>query len=348
MSSLEFYWYRRNKIVWLLLPFSWLYCLLTVVRRKLYQTNIKKSYAAEVPVVVIGNIVAGGSGKTPLLIGLCEFILAKGYKVGVVSRGYGGSFSGIKQVTEKDDAAVVGDEPLMIHQRTGVPVVVSADRVAAVSYLLSHDHCDIVLSDDGLQHYRMQRSLELAVIDAERKFGNGFCLPAGPLREQISRLNDVDLIIYNGKPAHVYAATNNKTDACAEQASDVSECSYQLKVTKIQRLNNDESRELSGFAGRRVHAVAAIGNPLRFFRQLEAQGLSVQAHAFPDHYQYQQEDFSGWSSDCIIMTEKDAVKCRHLQLADAWVVSVNSEFSTMLISRLEALLLPLLTKHQVQ
>jgi len=331
MSSLESYWYRPNRIVWLLLPLSWLYCLVAIIRRKLYQLNIKKSYAARAPVVVIGNIVAGGSGKTPLLIALCEFVQARGYKAGVVSRGYGGTFTGVKQVAETDDAALVGDEPLMVHQRTGVPVVVGADRVAAISYLLANNECDIVFSDDGLQHYRMRRDLELAVVDVERRFGNGFCIPAGPLRERISRLNEVDLIIYSGN-----------TGSSDGKEAGTEECSYQLKITKIQRLNSKECRDISDFSGNEVHAVAGIGNPSRFFRQLENQGLSVRSHAFSDHHRYRQKDFSGWTEECIIMTEKDSVKCRNLPLTDAWVVTVNSELSTGLKARLEDILLPLL------
>ena len=334
MSSLESCWYRPSKIVWLLLPLSWLYCLITVLRRRLYQLNIKKSYAANVPVVVVGNIVAGGSGKTPLLIALCEFVRLRGYKAGVVSRGYGGSFTGIKQVTRNDSAELVGDEPLMIYLRTAVPVVVAADRVAAVDYLLVNNNCDIVFSDDGLQHYRMQRKLELAVVDAERQFGNGFCIPAGPLREKISRLDDVDITIYNGRPgAGGTAKMSGKVDY-----------SYQLKIAKIQRLDSDECRDLSSFIGSKIHAVAGIGNPARFFSQLESLGLSVDSHAFPDHYQYRQEDFSDWSSDCIMMTEKDAVKCRHLTLTDAWVITVDAELSIDLNNRLENILLPLLAK----
>lgn len=325
MKSIEFYWYESSLLLWFLLPLSWLYCLTSAIRRKLYQCNIKKSYAAQVPVVVVGNIVVGGSGKTPLLISLCEFVKDKGYKPGVVSRGYGGKLSGIKQLTDNDSAELVGDEPLMIYQRTNVPVVVGANRVSAVNHLLENNACDIIFSDDGLQHYRMKRDLEIAVIDAARKFGNGFCLPAGPLRERVSRLNEVDIVVYNGSNLH-----------------EKNEYFYSLKIVAINRLKGNESKDLSSFAGKSVHAVAGIGNPSRFFDQLRESGLDVIEHSFADHHAYTQHDFSEWRSECIIMTEKDAVKCRDIALPDAWVVSVKADFSSALESKISSCLLPLL------
>ena len=336
MKPLEHYWYQSTTpaflIVCLLLPLSGLYCLIISARRKLYQLNIKKSFAVQVPVVVIGNIVAGGSGKTPLLIALCDYVSKKGFKPGVVSRGYGGSVTGIKQVTNENRAQLVGDEPLMIFQRTNVPVVVGDDRVSAINYLTTNNQCDIVFSDDGLQHYRMRRDVEIAVVDASRKFGNGFCLPAGPLRERVSRLKQVDLVVYNGG-----------------DINNMDECSYMLQIVDLKQLNGDTSRSsgraLSSFAkNTTIHAVAGIGHPARFFKQLSENGLNIIEHAFADHHKYQQHDFSGWQSDCIIMTEKDAVKCRHLTLPDAWVVIVNAELSAKLEAKLDTILLPLL--HQ--
>ena len=329
MKSLEHYWYESSVpailIACILLPLSGLYCLITIFRRKLYQLNIKKSFATQVPVVVVGNIVVGGSGKTPLLISLCEYVSRKGFRPGVVSRGYGGSVTGIKQVLSDDMAEQIGDEPLMIFQRTNVPVVVGADRVSAINYLLANNQCDIVFSDDGLQHYRMRRDFEIAVIDAVRKFGNGFCLPAGPLREPVSRLKEVDLVVYNG--------SNTNSD----------EYSYRLQIMGIKQLNGNANRPLSSFAKKlSIHAVAGIGHPARFFNQLTKSGLNIIEHAFQDHHKYQQGDFSGWHTGCIIMTEKDAVKCRHLNLPDAWVVIVDVELSTALEAQLDLKLLALL------
>ena len=330
MKSVEHYWYQPNFLVWLLLPISWLFCAVAVTRRKLYQLRFKKSFPADVPVVVIGNIVAGGSGKTPLLISVCEYIKQKGFKPGVVSRGYGGSVVGVKQVEQSDSAELVGDEPLMIHQRTEVPVVVGADRVAAVNYLLEHNQCDIVLSDDGLQHYRMQRDIEIAVVDANRRFGNGFCLPAGPLREPVSRLNEVDMVVYSGADAH------------AEYSA------YTLKVVDLYHLGSGEQDSVLSLDGKTAHVVAGIGDPERFFTQMRDYRVNVIEHAFADHHVYIQDDFSGWDNDYIIMTEKDAVKCRNLALPDAWVIRVEAEFTRALTSELDLTLQPLLKRSSGQ
>ena len=340
MKSLEYYWYRSgfpgNFFVWLLLPLSWLYCAVAVMRRKIYQLKLKKSYAAGVPIVVIGNIVVGGSGKTPLLISVCEFIKENGFKPGVVSRGYGGKVNGVKQVQEDDAAELVGDEPLMIYKRTKVPVVVGADRVAAVDHLLENNQCDIVLSDDGLQHYRMQRNIEIAVVDSSRGFGNGFCLPAGPLRERVSRLDDVDMVVFNDAND---GAAGGVSSASAEA------CSYTLKIVDVSHLGHSDRVSLSSFTDKTVHAVAGIGNPSRFFAQLRDNGVNVIEHAFSDHHAYTQSEFLGWDNECIIMTEKDAVKCRHLPLSDAWVVSVRADISKSLESQLNEKILPLLNRQ---
>lgn len=325
MKSLEQHWYDSSSLCWFLLPLSWLYCAVMILRRKLYQANIKKSYAAKVPVVVVGNIVAGGSGKTPLLIALCEYCIDRDIKPGVVSRGYGGTVDGVRQVEDGDAAELVGDEPLLIYQRTQIPVVVGRNRVAAVDYLINNNQCDIVFSDDGLQHYRMRRNFEIAVVDAQRRFGNGFCLPAGPLRERVSRLNDVDLVVYNG----VTENTGN-------------ECAYQLEIDELTRLTGDESVPLISLKGKQIHAVAGIGNPSRFFVQLRDSGLDVIEHAFPDHHVYSQNDFKGWDMNCIVMTEKDAVKCRQLSLGDAWSVRATAKFTRTLESQLHDNLLKLL------
>jgi tetraacyldisaccharide 4'-kinase len=331
MKSLTHSWYQSgfpgNFLVWLLLPLSWLYCVIAVTRRKVYQRKFKKSHAARAPVVVIGNIVVGGSGKTPLLIALCEFIKDRGGRPGVVSRGYGGQVSGLKQVQENDSAELVGDEPLMIYRRAQVPVVVGADRVAAVKYLLENNQCDVVLSDDGLQHYRMQRDVEIAVVDSSRRFGNGFCLPAGPLREPVSRLKEVDIIVYNGA------------------APNTGDCSYTLKIIDLFHLNSGERRPLSSFVGSTVHAVAGIGHPPRFFTQLRDQGVSLVEHAFADHHVYRQADFFGWQHDCIIMTEKDASKCFPFAKENWYYLQVEMVFDDDLQVRLLNLAKKLVKNH---
>jgi tetraacyldisaccharide 4'-kinase len=352
MKSLVQNWYQATLLfrllLPLLLPLSWLYCGVSSIRRKLYLLNIKKSYATVIPVVIVGNIVAGGSGKTPLLMALCEYIQAKGFKPGIVSRGYGGSETAVYQVTASDSAAQVGDEPLMMQQRLQIPVVIGADRVAAVNYLLENNQCDIVLSDDGLQHYRMQRDIEIVVVDASRLFGNGRCLPAGPLREKVSRLQEVDLVVYS-------TIACDSTESRAGLDSDQQQCSYALRFVEVVHLSSGNCVSVDDFAGRlvhttAVHAVAGLGNPDRFFKQLrgqlhrqsQASDVIITEHAFADHHVYQQSDFSSYQHDCIIMTEKDAVKCRHLSLADAWFVRVQAEMSKTLITELEQKILPLM------
>lgn len=341
MKALQHYWYHSSPVLWLLLPLSWLFCGLVFIRRRLYQLNIIEHREWKTPVVVVGNIVAGGSGKTPLLIALCDYLKGRGLKPGVVSRGYGGSVQGVRQLQAADPAALVGDEPLMIYQRCGVPVVVGADRPAAVDCLLNNNDCDIVLSDDGLQHYRMGRCCEIAVIDSERRFGNGFCLPAGPLREPVSRLEQVDLAVFNGVAGDKAEKNDN-------------ELFYTLEASRLYHLN-DSRRQVTFdyFRNKTVHAVAGTANPARFFAWLRAQGLTIIEHAFADHYRYAMDDFSGWSSECIIMTEKDAVKCRQLghqsgrqpdtalELADAWVMGVNAVFSPALKQAVDTQLLTL-------
>jgi tetraacyldisaccharide 4'-kinase len=197
--------------------------------------------------------------------------------------------------------------------------------VAAISALLENNDCDVVFSDDGLQHYRMQRDFEIAVVDSSRRFGNCHCLPAGPMREPESRLSKVDMVVFNG------ASSSSSED-----------CFYNLEFASVVRLDGSEQRPLSSFAGREIHAVAGIGHPARFFDQLSQQRLNVVEHAFPDHHRYRQEDFQGWDSEIILMTEKDAVKCRNLSLDNAWMVTVNAVFSDTLEQQLSSLLLPMI------
>ena len=333
MKALQRSWYETSLLSRLLLPLSWLFCSLVFIRRSLYRLNILRHRQWSTPVVVVGNIVAGGSGKTPLLMALCDYLKQQGRRPGVVSRGYGGSVTGVRQVQAGDTAAQVGDEPLMIFQRCAVPVVVSADRPAAVDSLLKHNDCDIVLSDDGLQHYRMGRVFEIAVVDAQRGVGNGYCLPAGPLREPVSRLQQVSLVVSNG--------------AAGGKDEEDSEVFYTLEADRLYHLNDSAQQvTFDYFQDKTVHAVAGIGNPARFFAQLRSRGLSIIEHAFPDHHAYSRQDFSGWSAECIIMTEKDAVKCRQLvdaamYLTDTWVLEAKAVFSPALKQAVDSRLLTL-------
>jgi tetraacyldisaccharide 4'-kinase len=318
MKRLDYYWYSRNPVAWILLPLSWLYCTVTTVRRFMYTKGLLSSYTVPAPVVIVGNITVGGTGKTPLLIGLCQYLLRQGLKPGVVSRGYGTHISGEYSVSDDDSASSCGDEPLLIRRRTGCPVVVGKDRVAAANKLLTENACDVILSDDGLQHYRLKRDVEIAVIDTRRRFGNGFCIPAGPLREPVSRLNSVNMLVYHGDAGDDYH--------------------FHLELGEAVNLVSAETRSPASFAGGAVHAVAGIGHPQRFFKQLRSLGLELIEHAFPDHYQFRPDDIDFADDLPILMTEKDAVKFGSLQfelksgecLKHAWSVPAVTRLSDRL------------------
>jgi len=318
MKRLDHYWYSQNPVAWVLLPLSLLFCAVSLVRRFAYVNGLLPGYAMPVPVIIVGNISVGGTGKTPLLIALCEYLVRQGYKPGVISRGYGASISGEYSVAANDDAAACGDEPLLIKQRTGCPVMVGRDRVAAAKKLLAENDCDVILSDDGMQHYRLKRDIEIAVVDTLRKSGNGFCLPAGPLREPGSRLNKVDMVVHHGKSDHKYH--------------------FSLEFGAAINLATGEQRDVQSFTAEKAHAVAGIGHPGRFFRQLQALGVEVTEHAFPDHHAYTSSDIDYADNLPILMTEKDAVKCRHLKSVNTvagtneniWAVPVSAKLSDQL------------------
>jgi tetraacyldisaccharide 4'-kinase len=314
MKRLDSFWYSQNPLVWLLLPLSWLYCTLSWVRRHLYAGGMIASTRVLAPLVIVGNISVGGTGKTPLLIALCELLKRRGLSVGVVSRGYGAENAGVHVLADDDNPRACGDEPLLIRQRTGCPVVIGRDRVAAARRLLEIATCDVILSDDGLQHYRLQRDVEIAVVDAERGFGNGRCLPAGPLREPVSRLQQVDMVVWHRRGL-----------------VDDTDIGFCLEFGDVVNLTTHEARSLANFRGQRVHAVAGIGYPPRFFRQLRDAGLDVTEHAFADHHRYREQDL-GFDDDLpVLMTEKDAVKCRGMQLPGLWKVPVNAKLSKALV-----------------
>ncbi len=328
------YWYSQNPVAWLLWPVSIIFCGISFVRRLCFSIGIFNSVSFDVPVVIIGNISVGGSGKTPLLISICEYLKQQGRKPGIVSRGYGGRITGVKQLDINDEAIAVGDEPCMIFQRTQCPVVVGSDRPAAVAHLLNNNDCDIVLSDDGLQHYRLQRSVEIAVVDAKRLHGNGFCLPAGPLREPVRRLKNVDMVVFNGK-----------TDR--QLKDNITSLFYALKFEMLVNLFTSEQLQLTKLKSKNILAVAAIGNPQRFFELLKQQGLTVNEQAFPDHYFYSDVDIQLWSGKCVLMTEKDAVKCRQRiqqkkingDFTNLWYLPVSAKFNNELEQALNKLLL---------
>ncbi|WP_290699340.1 tetraacyldisaccharide 4'-kinase [Amphritea sp.] len=328
--GLEQAWYRGSRWLKLLRPLESLFCILARRRRQEYQQGKRPSWTAPVPVVVVGNISVGGTGKSPLVIWLVEQLRQQGYKPGVISRGYRATPPTTPYfVTAASSSAEAGDEPLMIVRRTGVPLVISADRVAAAKLLLEQTSCDLIISDDGMQHYALNRSIEIAVIDGARGFGNGRCLPEGPLREPVERLEEVDLIVVNGgSPGNLLKnSLLHKAFPMMLQPGDL------VRLTDDQRVAVDQWS-----LSRQVNAVAAIGNPKRFTETLSALGFTSKLYSFPDHHTYTERDFSFHQERPLIMTEKDAVKCDHIALTDAWYLQVNADLDNDFITQLGSLL----------
>jgi tetraacyldisaccharide 4'-kinase len=305
---IEQQWVRISWWHILLIPISWLFWLLSSIRRLAYRLGILKSYRIPVPVIVVGNISIGGTGKTPLVIWLVEQLRQAGFSPGIVSRGYGSRHQLPVEVAKDSAATAVGDEPVLLARRAHCPLWVGADRVAAQQALLhAHPECDVIISDDGLQHYRMQRDIELVVVDAERMFGNNLLIPAGPLREPVSRLSEVDAVIYNGK------------------LGNASGFAMSLSADTIHHLQDPgKTRNVESLHGKTVHAVAGIGNPRRFFQQLRNMQLSIEEHAFADHHDFQPEDLAFAKDDVVLMTEKDAVKCAAFAQENWWYLPVDA------------------------
>jgi tetraacyldisaccharide 4'-kinase len=302
-------WYSQQPPPLLLQPLAALYGAIAQSRRhKLEATRAPLA----VPVIIVGNISIGGTGKTPLVIWLVERLREWGFRPGVISRGYGGRAGHYPlRVSADTDAALCGDEPLLIALRTGVPLAVDPDRVAAAQLLIAGGEVDVLIADDGLQHYRLSRQLEFCVVDGARGLGNGALLPAGPLREAPSRLRDVDLVIVNG--AGFDAGANSVR--------------FDLQADRLRNLLDGSQRALADFAGQAVHAVAGIGNPERFFVSLEAAGLRVQRHVFDDHHRYRREELEFGDELPLLMTEKDAVKCRAFAQGRWWALPVSAALS---------------------
>ena len=307
-QAIEKTWYRRSPWSVLLLPLSVIYGALIQFRAAAYRFGALRRSEVGVPVIVVGNLTVGGSGKTPLVIRLVQLLARAGFSPGIVSRGYRGRTTKIPcLVQEGADPSLVGDEPLLVHQQTGCPVVIDRNRVRGARHLTSQCGVDIVVSDDGLQHLRMSRAIEIAVIDGDRRFGNGYLLPAGPLRESPSRLDTVDFVVTNGGPALPGE--------------------YQMRATinEAVHLTTGERRSLSQFADKKVHAIAGTANPAKFFSDLRLAGLTLCARSFPDHHFYQSSDLNDLHLSTVLMTSKDAVKCRKLAGPDWWAVPQTTE-----------------------
>jgi tetraacyldisaccharide 4'-kinase len=305
-ESLQERWYRDRPPAWWTLPIAALYGLIVRTRRAMYRHGWKRVEKLSVPVIVIGNITVGGAGKTPLVIALVEALRARGFNPGVVSRGHSGSAHTPMLLDDNPDPRVVGDEPALIELRTRVPVAIGRDRPAAARLLLGRG-VDVIVADDGLQHYALARNIEICVVDGARRFGNARLLPAGTLREPPSRLAEVDFVVCNGGEAQH------------------GEIPMRLHAEIACNLLDDSARPLAAFANARLHAVAGIGNPRRFFDMLRGHGIDPVEHAFPDHHAYKAHDLEFDDPLPVLMTEKDAVKCRAFAKENWWSVPVVAE-----------------------
>jgi len=337
LSELVNAWYRGAWWLWLLLPLEWLFRSVTAMRRLAFRTGLFSVYRAPVPVVVVGNTTVGGTGKTPVVIELCHALTAQGFRVGVVSRGYGAS-GGVfpHRVSDHSTFTDCGDEPLLVHRSTGCICVVDPDRAQAIRALLALDNrVDVILSDDGMQHYAMARDFEIALLDARRLVGNGLCLPAGPLREPISRLNRVDQILLRSDDSGEDVGSLPKTLFASKQRSAI----VRYVLTDCWRLFDGAIHSLSpALMGPRVYAVAGIGQPDQFFTQLQAIGFVIEKRPFADHHPFRAEDFTAMDDLPILMTEKDAVKCVGLVGDNAYAVRLMAQIPDALISRLMTVL----------
>ena len=330
-------WQKLGGGALVLLPLTLVFALLSWLRRLLYRTRVLPTWRAPVPVIIVGNITVGGSGKTPLVLEILEILQRRGFNPGVVARGYG-RVPG----TDHDPRGVVrvypdvatpehfGDEPVLIARRSRVPVYISPDRAAAARALLeAHPETDVIVSDDGLQHYALARDIELAVVDGERRFGNGLLLPSGPLREPVSRLAKVDAVVINGGASDVRLGPRQFAMRLGQERF--------ASLTSVQELSPQEFALAA--RGRDVVALAGIGNPDRFFDHLGALGIAASTKAFPDHHLYQAQELKLPNAEVIVMTEKDAVKCAAFADARMWFLRVTAqlppEFEAFLLQRLE-------------
>jgi tetraacyldisaccharide 4'-kinase len=300
-------WYGRGAperlVAALLAPLGWLYCAVSVLRARAYRAGLLTSGAAGVPVIVVGNLSVGGTGKTPFVLWLAKHLRARQLRPGIATRGYGGRQTRPVLIAPDDPAAQVGDEPALLARRAGCPIAVGRDRLAAARLLAARGGCDVVITDDGLQHYRLRRDCEIVIVDGERGHGNRRCLPAGPLREPPSRAGRADLTVVNGGGAGSAMTL--------------------IPGAAVSLYDADRRRELRDFRGGPVTAVAGIGNPGRFFRMLRAHGLEPTERPYPDHYPFSEADWAQWPAP-VLMTEKDAVKCAAARLPDVWVVPVDA------------------------
>ncbi|MGO2134248.1 tetraacyldisaccharide 4'-kinase [Marinobacter sp.] len=336
-SLVDRLWYGKGRPLLLLTPLSWLYqAVAEARRRKAVEAHTQK---LSVPVVVVGNITAGGTGKSPLTAWLVGAIQAAGWRPVVLSRGYGGNSSDYPLlVTEDTLPSLAGDEPVMLAQATGVPVVVDPDRRRGAAYALDNALGNVLISDDGLQHYRLPRDIELSVFDGSRGVGNGALIPVGPLREPVNRLDTVDFVIVNGA-----TTADDEGRVPPEALSGIKHpqmYAMDLQPTRLVNLKTGETRSPESLHGQKIRSIAGIGNPTRFFDTLKALGAKQIAVPFPDHHRFRPEDLGTESGHLLVMTAKDGVKCRSFAPDNAWVLYVEAKlpraFSESVLEKLRA------------
>ena len=310
-------WYTDNKLALIFLPLSGVFFLLSSLRQLIQKYFPGQCIKFSVPVIIVGNITVGGAGKTPMVIHLAKELSTLGYRVGVSSRGYGRQDKHTLVVTEAHSSIDVGDEPLLILANTQSSVVVGNNRKENIHKLIDVCDCNVVICDDGLQDYRFEHDVEIIMIDGQRLFGNGYLLPAGPLRESVQRLNSSDFNVVTTK-----------------QLPSVSADFMLLQCNVAKKLGNtDKFIELSSMSGKKVHAIAGIANPDRFFSMLEVFGIELIRHPMPDHYDYSVSDLEFNDDLPIFMTEKDAVKCQHISSSNCWFIPIETTLSDTFITR---------------
>lgn len=314
------YWYseKLNFFCWIFYPIELIYICIVLLRKKLYKYKFFRTYKFNIPIIIIGNLTVGGTGKTPVVMYVANYLKNQGFKPAIVMRGYKSKNINYCQIVAKNsDPDVYGDEPVLIANKMDCPVIIGKNRVASVAFLLKNFDVNIIICDDGLQHYSLSRDLEILMIDGERLFGNAHCLPLGPLREKITRLNTVDLILFN--------TTNNQQFNCLANNSN-NQYMLNLVPEKIYNLINPNIiKNPKDFSC--VHAISGIGNNQRFFNLLASFGIKTINHPFPDHYKYQEKDLNFNDDLPVVMTEKDAVKCVKFAKENYWCQSVNVEFN---------------------
>ena len=317
--SVERQWYTRPDWLWCLLPLTWLFRFLSAKRRK---KQSRSSYQSSLPVVVVGNISVGGTGKTPAIIALAKLLQGRGHHPVIISRGYGAANHVPRQLPVNASARDYGDEPVLIAAATACPVVVGADRVAVVQYVERHKLGNVILSDDGLQHYRLGRQWEIAVVDSQRRLGNGHCLPMGPLREPPERLLSVDTVLLNGEMLDAGWLPKGKTHTMT------------LRPVAWRQVASGKLVPLHELDLQNASAIAGIGNPPRFFNTLQQLGFAGPTQGFADHHAFTPADFSALGDGILLMTEKDAVKVRSFAADTWWALVVEADFPAAVLDNL--------------